>query len=265
MARNSSNNDFSLPSQNKRQNPGVTVAQGSLPRLLPFNPQQHSATTPTTVQQPPYLLQGGAVAPAIPSVTTAGPATPYLAGRVQGYHHLSASAASMPMRSTSLPLSRIPENGANSAQSSSTRPLLHTPEIFLNRKLRSGKWIPQEEMYAERLIELFEKGRIAGCENGCTLRWYLSQKLHCAPMRISKKFAGKGIGKMVYVSKMNHPSGSHDADQEELLKRVEEVQEKYYQAVCPAKDPKKVCMVWKLRGCCASFAYMRVTLYVSRP
>ena len=38
-------------------------------------------------------------------------------------------------------------------------------------------------------------------KNGCTLRSFLSRKLHCAPMRISKKFAGKGIGKMVFLSK----------------------------------------------------------------
>jgi hypothetical protein len=204
-------------------------------------------------------MAGSRPAAPAPSVTTAaGPTPPYLAGRV-GYT-LSASASSMPMRSTSLPLSRITADGA-SAQLSSTRPLLHTPEIFLNRKLRSGKWIPEEEKYAERLIELFEQGRIAGCENGCTLRWYLSQKLHCAPMRISKKFAGKGIGKMVYMSKMDHQNGS-DAEQEELLKRVREVQEKYYQAVCP-KDPRAVCMVWKLRGCASLFVC--VTMYVSMP
>jgi hypothetical protein len=66
------------------------------------------------------------------------------------------------------------------------------------KPLRSGKWIPEEEEYSETLIELFNKGLIDDCENGTTLRLYLSRKLRCAPMRISKKYAGKGIGKIVY-------------------------------------------------------------------
>ena len=52
------------------------------------------------------------------------------------------------------------------------------------------------------LIEEFEKGTILDCENGCTLRAYLSRKLHCAPMRISKKYAGKSIGKHVFLSRI---------------------------------------------------------------
>lgn len=78
--------------------------------------------------------------------------------------------------------------------------------IFRNRKLRSGKWTPEEEEYAELLIELFEKGHIDE-KNGRTLRSFLSRRLHCAPMRISKKYAGKGIGKMVFLSKNNNGLG----------------------------------------------------------
>lgn len=95
--------------------------------------------------------------------------------------------------------------------------------------LRSGKWTIEEELYANILIQLFEEGRIDEFEhaiggdnnsnnnsnnseeqtqqtppfkitNGMTLRAYLSRKLFCSPMRISKKFAGKGIGKLVYTS-----------------------------------------------------------------
>lgn len=92
--------------------------------------------------------------------------------------------------------------------------------------LRSGKWTAVEETYANILIELFEEGRIDEyekrmdsdgynnkhsskdenkatkfkIENGMTLRVYLSRKLFCSPMRISKKFAGRGIGKLVYMS-----------------------------------------------------------------
>jgi hypothetical protein len=61
---------------------------------------------------------------------------------------------------------------------------------------RSGKWTPEEERFANRLIHDFELGLLADCEDGCTLRSYLARKLNCAPMRISKKFAGKCIGKV---------------------------------------------------------------------
>jgi len=103
--------------------------------------------------------------------------------------------------------------------------------------LRSGKWTSEEESYATILIELFEAGEVDKYEyynsdieggrqkqpkqqqhiqikqhmhellaktkitNGTTLRSYLSRKLFCSPMRISKKFAGKGIGKRVYMSR----------------------------------------------------------------
>jgi len=82
------------------------------------------------------------------------------------------------------------------------------PPVFRDRPQRSGKWTREEEAYADLLIELFEKGHIDE-KNGSTLRSCLSRKLHCAPMRISKKYAGKGIGKMVFLSK-NHFRGTGD-------------------------------------------------------
>eukprot|EP01031_Cornospumella_fuschlensis_P040104 gene40104-48871_t len=64
---------------------------------------------------------------------------------------------------------------------------------------RAGKWSAEEENFAFRLIRDFEAGLLIDCEDGCTLRSYLARKLNCQPMRISKKFAGKCIGKHVFV------------------------------------------------------------------
>jgi hypothetical protein len=75
-----------------------------------------------------------------------------------------------------------------------------TPPFFQNMKPRRGKWTPEEITYAEFLVQEFEQGSLEGCENGCTLRAFLSRKLHCAPMRISKKFAGKHEGNMFCLS-----------------------------------------------------------------
>jgi len=80
-----------------------------------------------------------------------------------------------------------------------------TPSVFTNMKLRRGKWTQEEEAFANALIEGFEKGTIQDCGNGCTLRAFLSRKLHCAPMRISKKYAGKSIGKHVFLSRSQQP------------------------------------------------------------
>ena len=75
--------------------------------------------------------------------------------------------------------------------------------------LTKTKHTQEEEHYANALIEEFEKGTIIDCENGCTLRSYLSRKLNCAPMRISKKYAGKSIGKHVFLSRMSSLANQH--------------------------------------------------------
>lgn len=62
---------------------------------------------------------------------------------------------------------------------------------------RSGKWSAEEERFANKLIVKFELGTLIDCPEGSTLRSYLSKKLNCAPMRISKKFAGQCIGKVI--------------------------------------------------------------------
>ncbi len=59
-----------------------------------------------------------------------------------------------------------------------------------------GKWKPEEEAFAARLISAFNKGELTDCVEGTSLRSYLAKRLNCIPMRISKKFAGLQIGKV---------------------------------------------------------------------
>ena len=64
--------------------------------------------------------------------------------------------------------------------------------------LRRGKWTPEEEAYVARIIQEFNSGYLKA-PAGTTLRTYLSKKLHCDPMRITKKFQGElAIGKRVF-------------------------------------------------------------------
>lgn len=65
--------------------------------------------------------------------------------------------------------------------------------------LRKGKWAKEEEAYASRIIHYFTLGMLP-IKAGTTLRSHLSEKLHCDPMRITKKFAGAAcIGKQVFT------------------------------------------------------------------
>ena len=65
--------------------------------------------------------------------------------------------------------------------------------------LRKGKWSTEEELFANKIISYFNKGLLPNVAAGTTLRSYLSDKLQCDPMRITKKFAGAScIGKQVF-------------------------------------------------------------------
>ena len=64
--------------------------------------------------------------------------------------------------------------------------------------LRRGKWTAEEEAYVARVIQDFNSGYLKASA-GTTLRTYLSDKLNCDPMRITKKFTGDAcIGKRVF-------------------------------------------------------------------
>jgi len=65
--------------------------------------------------------------------------------------------------------------------------------------LRRGKWTLEEEAYVARVIKDFNSGYL-DAPAGTTLRTYLSEKLHCDPMRITKKFTGEAcIGKVSVI------------------------------------------------------------------
>ena len=62
---------------------------------------------------------------------------------------------------------------------------------------RMGKWTIEEEAFAMKLIEEFEAARLPDVPPNCTLRKFLSEKLRCSAMRISKKFGGRCAGKVL--------------------------------------------------------------------
>ena len=65
--------------------------------------------------------------------------------------------------------------------------------------LRRGKWTSEEEAFALAAIRDFNSGYL-DAPGGTTLRTYLSDRLQCDPMRITKKFTGDdSIGKKVII------------------------------------------------------------------
>eukprot|EP00547_Thalassionema_nitzschioides_P009435 CAMPEP_0194227504 /NCGR_PEP_ID=MMETSP0156-20130528/42892_1 /TAXON_ID=33649 /ORGANISM="Thalassionema nitzschioides, Strain L26-B" /LENGTH=514 /DNA_ID=CAMNT_0038959987 /DNA_START=1212 /DNA_END=2756 /DNA_ORIENTATION=- len=80
------------------------------------------------------------------------------------------------------------------------------------RSLRRGKWTVEEEAYVARVIQDFNSGYL-NAPAGTTLRSYLSEKLQCDPMRITKKFTGAAcIGKRVFHPAVRCPSNTAAID-----------------------------------------------------
>ena len=63
-------------------------------------------------------------------------------------------------------------------------------------EMRKGVWTQEEEAFALKLMEEFKEGRLPDISPKCTIRKLLEKKLHCAGMRISKKFGGQCFGKV---------------------------------------------------------------------
>eukprot|EP01036_Dinobryon_divergens_P029715 gene29715-38847_t len=63
---------------------------------------------------------------------------------------------------------------------------------------RSGPWTLEEQIYAMKIMDEFEAGRLPEIPPKWTLRVLLAHKLKCHKMRISKKFGGRCKGKIPY-------------------------------------------------------------------
>ncbi len=133
-------------------------------------------------------------------------------------HHKNASPDDMVKTSPTIssghqPMISSPLDMASPAtkkrnKDSSTDETTHTPSSQSEQNkanLRRGKWTPEEEAYARAVICDFNSGYL-DAPIGTTLRAYLSGKLECDPMRITKKFTkDDSIGKKVF-----RPAPQHD-------------------------------------------------------
>jgi hypothetical protein len=82
--------------------------------------------------------------------------------------------------------------------------------------IRRGKWTAEEETYVARVIQDFNSGFL-NAPAGTTLRSYLSDKLQCDPMRITKKFTGDScIGKRVFHPVVRSAANASSVDKAQV-------------------------------------------------
>ena len=94
--------------------------------------------------------------------------------------------------------------------------------------LRRGKWTSEEETYVARVIRDFNYGYL-DAPAGTTLRTYLSGKLHCDPMRITKKFTGDScIGKRVFHPAVRCANNAEAIDKAQVLTLLHNIGINYF-------------------------------------
>jgi hypothetical protein len=91
----------------------------------------------------------------------------------------------------------------------------HSPSLS-GKTLRRGKWTQEEEAFVARAIHDFNCGFL-NVAAGTTLRTYLSDKLQCNPMRVTKKFTGDScIGKRVFHPAVRTESNAATIDKAQV-------------------------------------------------
>ncbi|RLO08703.1 hypothetical protein DYB28_004526, partial [Aphanomyces astaci] len=61
------------------------------------------------------------------------------------------------------------------------------PNSMADTRNNTGRWLITEEVYVDLAITCFFDGILDDCDNGVTLRQYISRRLHCDDMRVTKK------------------------------------------------------------------------------
>ncbi|KAJ8554682.1 hypothetical protein ON010_g9804 [Phytophthora cinnamomi] len=101
-----------------------------------------------------------------------------------------------------VPVKSERKSSVASVSSTGTASVVSTPSASPVRYFRrSGPWSHDEEVFAAALIDCFFKG-ILDIAEGTTLRAFLSARLCCNPMRISKKLASESIAEIRIPKKL---------------------------------------------------------------
>ena len=175
---------------------GLAGASNPISGAAKSIPAPNLSTSSSSTRNLPSTRQRGRV-PSYESIEGKPKVSSAQEGLMQGY----AASASSTSSSASTSAASAPPNvimTATERQSSSHKTTSSNSSSKKGSRLRRGKWTVEEEAYVARVIQDFNSGFL-DAPAGTTLRTYLSEKLQCDPMRITKKFTGDAcIGKRVF-------------------------------------------------------------------
>ena len=110
-------------------------------------------------------------------------------------------------------------------------------------------------MYAEQLIADFTAGTVGRCDEGITLRAFLARELRCDRMRISKKFAGASIGKLIF-RRQGPATVEGESQVKELRARAESMRRFFLTSFSP-RSGSGLCLVcssaWRFQNAGEAF------------
>ncbi|CAI5737801.1 unnamed protein product [Hyaloperonospora brassicae] len=125
--------------------------------------------------------------------------------------------------STAVSIKPDRKSSVDSMSSAGTLSVADSPSVSPDPSFRrTGSWSYDEEVYAAALIDYFFKGVLRIAE-GTTLRAFLSQRLCCNPMRISKKLASECIAETSIPKKLG--SSTYVRNKEVTSEEQDEVEE----------------------------------------
>lgn len=195
-----------------RTQQGPTNTAMVMPPGVITNFVQRPVITSTTVNP-----QSSATTMRKPQISSSISFSPTLTGISANNKSNIVSAAHVPSSSFGLGGHRRQNRPrANSDTVTSRSSALNSPQV----PLRRGKWTVEEEEYVARVIRDFNTGYL-NAPAGTTLRTYLSEKLHCDPMRITKKFTGGScIGKRVFHPTVRCGNNAEEIDRAQVRKTI---------------------------------------------
>lgn len=120
--------------------------------------------------------------------------------------------------------------------------------------LRKGKWMVEEEDFTSRIIFYYNNGLLTLPESQ-TLRSYISKKLNCDPMRITKKFTGACcIGKR-FINTVNRNQITQD-DIKSAGEDLKQLEARYREALEKENDGYRTSDIMKRTAIIAETSWL---------
>lgn len=131
-------------------------------------------------------------------------------------------------------ISQYPVKSCQSCRTESSKVALVYPINNEQPPLRNGKWTPEEELYVQCIIKEFLAGSLP-VGQGTPVRLVLARLLNCSPMRLSKKFQRKALGKHTYNIPKSKTVEFAEEQHRDKMKILAKLEANFYQQIVLAK------------------------------